>query len=63
MGNGNGSLIFASLLMLFPTISDPTLNDVAEIDSKRDWLGMALMLVGVLIFIPVTGGLARMLGV
>jgi hypothetical protein len=63
VGNGNGSLIFACLLMLFPTISDPTLNDVAEIDGKRDWLGLGLMLIGVLIFIPVTGGFARMLGV
>jgi hypothetical protein len=63
LGNGNGSLIFASLLLLFPTISDPTLNDVAEIDSKRDWLGLGLLLLGVLIFIPVTGSLAKMLGV
>jgi hypothetical protein len=59
----SGSLIFAALLMLFPTISDPTLNDVAEIDSRRDWLGMTLLAVVVLIFLPVAGIWGNLMGV
>jgi membrane-associated protease RseP (regulator of RpoE activity) len=58
-----GSLIFAMLLMLFPTISDPTLNDVTEIDSRRDAWGMFLLTIIVLIFLPVPGILGKFLGV
>ncbi len=58
-----GSLIFAILLMFFPTISDPTLNDVTEIDSRRDAWGMCLLAIIVLIFLPVPGILGKLLGV
>ncbi len=58
-----GSLVFAILLMFFPTISDPTLNDVTEIDSRRDAWGMCLLAVIVLIFLPVPGILGKFLGV
>jgi membrane-associated protease RseP (regulator of RpoE activity) len=58
-----GSLVFAILLMFFPTISDPTLNDVTEIDSRRDAWGMCLLAVVVLIFLPVPGILGKLLGV
>jgi membrane-associated protease RseP (regulator of RpoE activity) len=57
------SLVFAILLMFFPTISDPTLNDVTEIDSRRDAWGMCLLVIVVLIFLPVPGILGRFLGV
>jgi membrane-associated protease RseP (regulator of RpoE activity) len=59
----NGCLVFAVLLLLFPTLSDPTLNDVAEIDSRRDWLGLMLLAIMVLIFLPVTGIFGKLLGV
>ena len=58
-----GSLVFAILLMFFPTISDPTLNDVTEIDSRRDAWGMFLLGIIVLIFLPVPGILGKLLGV
>jgi membrane-associated protease RseP (regulator of RpoE activity) len=58
-----GSLVFAILLMFFPTISDPTLNDVTEIDSRRDAWGMCLLAIIVLIFLPVPGILGKFLGV
>jgi membrane-associated protease RseP (regulator of RpoE activity) len=58
-----GSLVFAILLMFFPTISDPTLNDVTEIDSRRDAWGMFLLAIVVLIFLPVPGILGKFLGV
>jgi membrane-associated protease RseP (regulator of RpoE activity) len=58
-----GSLVFAILLMFFPTISDPTLNDVTEIDSRRDAWGICLLAIVVLIFLPVPGILSRLLGV
>lgn len=63
MSGQNGSLIFAILLTFFPTVSDPTLNDVAEIDGRRDILGFVLLAVTVLIFMPVGGQLASWLGV
>jgi hypothetical protein len=59
----NGSLIFAILLTFFPTVSDPTLNDVAEIDGRRDLLGFLLLAIAVLIFMPVGGQMASWLGV
>jgi membrane-associated protease RseP (regulator of RpoE activity) len=59
----SGSLIFAILLMFFPTISDPTLNDVTEIDSRRDAWGMCLLAIIVLIFLPVPGILGKFWGV
>jgi hypothetical protein len=59
----NGSLIFAFLLTFFPTVSDPTLNDVAEIDGRRDVLGLLLLALAVIIFLPVGSGLASWLGV
>ncbi len=59
----SGSLIFAALLLVFPTVCDPTLNDVAEIDEKRDWLGMMMLTLIVLIFLPVAGILGKTLGV
>jgi ABC-type maltose transport system permease subunit len=59
----NGSLIFAILLTFFPTVSDPTLNDVAEIDGRRDIMGFLLLAIAVLIFMPVGGQMASWLGV
>jgi membrane-associated protease RseP (regulator of RpoE activity) len=58
-----GSLIFAILLIFFPTISDPTLNDVSEIDQRRDVWGLCLLGIIVLIFLPVPGILGKLLGV
>jgi hypothetical protein len=63
MSGQNGSLIFAILLTFFPTVSDPTLNDVAEIDGRRDVMGFVLLTIAVLIFMPVGGQLASWLGV
>jgi hypothetical protein len=59
----NGALLFALLLSFFPTVSDPTLNDVSEINSGRDILGLGLLAIAVLVFLPVGGGMAGWLGV
>jgi membrane-associated protease RseP (regulator of RpoE activity) len=59
----NGALLFALLLSFFPTVSDPTLNDVSEINSGRDILGLGLLAIAVLVFLPVGGGMASWLGV
>jgi hypothetical protein len=57
----NGSLVFAFLLMFFPTISDPTLNDVSELDSRRDLGGMFMLAITVAIFLPASGLLSNLL--
>jgi hypothetical protein len=59
----NGALLFALLLSFFPTVSDPTLNDVSEINSGRDILGLGLLAIAVLVFLPVGGVMASWLGV
>jgi membrane-associated protease RseP (regulator of RpoE activity) len=59
----NGALLFAIILTFFPTLSDPALNDVTEINSGRDVIGLVILAIGVAIFLPVGGSLARILGV
>jgi membrane-associated protease RseP (regulator of RpoE activity) len=57
----SGGLIFAFLLTLFPTVGDPTLNDVSELDSRRDLLGMLLLALTVAIFLPTSGLISNLL--
>jgi hypothetical protein len=59
----NGLLIAACLLTLFPTTADPTLNDVSELNSGRDWLGMLFLAMLVAIFLPSTGAISNLLRV
>jgi hypothetical protein len=62
-GGQGGALLFAVLLTFFPALSDPTLNDVTEINNGRDGVGLLVLAIGVAIFLPVGGVLARSLGV
>jgi membrane-associated protease RseP (regulator of RpoE activity) len=59
----NGCLLFAFLLTFFPIIGDPTLNDVAELDSRRDLCGMLMLAITVAIFLPAGGAIANLLHV
>ncbi|KOR35269.1 site-2 protease family protein [Planktothricoides sp. FACHB-1370] len=45
-------LIWAIYLFLIPVIDSPALNDVTELDNKRDILGLIALLILVIIIIP-----------
>ncbi len=55
--------LFAVFLIFFPTIGDPTLNDVSELDNRRDLWGMLLLAIAVAIFLPARGLISNLLWV
>lgn len=45
-------LLWAVLLFLMPVVDEPALNDVSELDNKRDLLGLLALALLVLIILP-----------
>jgi hypothetical protein len=45
-------LIWAIILFLIPTLDEPTLNDVTELDNRRDLLGILSLALLLLIILP-----------
>ncbi len=54
-------LIWAILLFFIPAVDEPALNDVSELDDRRDLLGLMALTLLVLIVLPVPGPLAGLL--
>jgi membrane-associated protease RseP (regulator of RpoE activity) len=54
-------LIWAILLFFIPAADDPALNDVSELDDRRDILGLLALTLLVMIVLPAPGILARLL--
>lgn len=54
-------LIWAIMLFLIPTVDEPALNDVSELDNGRDGLGLAALAVLFLIILPVPPVLANLI--
>jgi membrane-associated protease RseP (regulator of RpoE activity) len=55
-------LLFGAIILLFiPLIDEPALNDVTELDTRRDILGFLAMALLVLIVIPLPQGIAKLL--
>lgn len=54
-------LLWAILLLFIPLIDEPALNDVTELDNKRDVLGLLAIALLLLIILPLPQVLARML--
>ncbi|QQE64837.1 site-2 protease family protein [Leptolyngbya sp. BL0902] len=54
-------LVWAILLFLIPAVDQPALNDISELDSRRDLLGLVALALLVLIVLPLPGPLARLL--
>ncbi|MBD2428936.1 site-2 protease family protein [Phormidium sp. FACHB-1136] len=54
-------LIWAILLFFIPVVDQPALNDISELDSRRDLLGLFALALLVLIVLPLPGPLARLL--
>jgi membrane-associated protease RseP (regulator of RpoE activity) len=54
-------LIWAVLLFFIPAIDEPALNDVSELDDKRDLLGLLALTILVLIVLPTPAPLKALL--
>ncbi len=55
--------LWAIILLFVPLIDEPALNDVTELDNKRDIWGLAAMALLVLIILPLPQAIARLLQV
>lgn len=56
-------LIWAIFLLLMPLVDQPALNDVTELDNKRDFLGLFCLLLLILILLPLPRVIAQWLTV
>ena len=54
-------LLWAIILFLIPLIDEPALNDVSELDNKRDFLGLMSIALLLLIILPLPDFVARIL--
>jgi membrane-associated protease RseP (regulator of RpoE activity) len=54
-------LIWAILLFFIPAVDEPALNDVSELDDRRDMLGLVALTLLVLIVLPAPGMLTTAL--
>ena len=55
--------IWTIVLWLIPLIDQPALNDVTELDNKRDFLGLLTMAWLILIVLPLPGVVGNLLGI
>ncbi|MEA5535115.1 site-2 protease family protein [Crocosphaera sp. XPORK-15E] len=56
-------LIWAILLFLMPVSDQPALNDVTELDNKRDLLGLFSLILLLSILLPLPGAIANWLSI
>jgi membrane-associated protease RseP (regulator of RpoE activity) len=56
-------LLWAIILLLMPITDQPALNDVTELDNKRDFLGLASLVILALILLPIPGAIANLLNI
>ncbi|MFM7424256.1 MAG: site-2 protease family protein [Elainella sp.] len=54
-------LLWAVLLFLMPVIDEPALNDVSELDGKRDFIGLIALAILVMIVLPAPDVVTRIL--
>lgn len=54
-------LLWAIILLFMPTVDQPALNDVSELDNKRDFLGLIALGILVLIILPLPHSMAHIL--
>ncbi|MDP5016950.1 MAG: site-2 protease family protein, partial [Dolichospermum sp.] len=54
-------LLWAIILLFVPLIDEPALNDVTELDNKRDFMGLMSMALLLLIVLPLPQALANFL--
>ena len=56
-------LIWAIILLFMPVVDEPALNDVTELDNKRDFLGVLSLILLVSILLPVPGAIVEWLNI
>ena len=54
--------VWAIIMWLIPLIDQPALNDVTELDDKRDFLGLFALALLVVIILPLPNAIAQLLG-
>jgi hypothetical protein len=54
-------LLWAIILLFIPLTDEPALNDVTELDNKRDFMGLMSMVLLLLIVLPLPQFLANLL--
>lgn len=54
-------LIWAIILLFMPTVDQPALNDVSELDNRRDFLGLFALGFLVMIILPLPHSMAHLL--
>ncbi len=54
-------LLWAILLFFIPAVDEPALNDVSELDNRRDLLGLAALALLVIIVLPLPATISRFL--
>lgn len=54
-------LVWAILMFFIPAVDEPALNDVSELDNRRDALGLLTLTLLVMIVLPAPGALTRLL--
>ncbi|MEA5581573.1 site-2 protease family protein [Nodularia harveyana UHCC-0300] len=57
----SGFLLWAIILLFIPLIDEPALNDVTELDNKRDILGLMAMALLIVIVLPLPQAIANLL--
>lgn len=56
-------LLWAIILLLMPLVDNPALNDVTELDNKRDVLGLFSLALLIAILLPVPGAISQWLSI
>lgn len=56
-------LLWAIILLLMPVMDQPALNDVTELDNKRDLLGLLSLALLISILLPLPGAVAQWLNI
>ncbi|PSF38310.1 site-2 protease family protein [Aphanothece hegewaldii CCALA 016] len=56
-------LLWAILLLLMPVNAQPALNDVTELDNKRDFIGLVSLALLLFILLPLPGVIAGLLNI
>jgi hypothetical protein len=54
-------LVWAIILLFMPLIDEPALNDVSELDNKRDVWGLLAMALLIIIILPLPQAIANLL--
>lgn len=56
-------LLWAIILLLMPINDQPALNDVTELDNRRDFIGLLSLALLLLILLPLPGAVAQLLNI